>query len=149
MTRSSRPEQFLQPEEQVLVQQAIAKAEAISSAEVKLIILRHCWVKLHQKAVQLFKKHHLYETKERNAVLILLITTNREFLIHGDQGIHEKVGQSFWDETRDLMMQHFQEGELGLGLQQGIESIGLKLAAYFPRNQDDQNELDNAIIHEQ
>lgn len=149
MTRSSKSEQFLQSEEQDMVQQAIARAETMSSAEVKLIILRHCWIKLHQKAAQLFRKYRLHETQQRNAVLILLVTTNREFLIYGDQGIHEKVGQSFWDETRDLMTRHFQQGHMALGLQQGIESIGRKLATYFPRSQHDQDEIDNAIIHEQ
>ena len=149
MKRNPKPELFLRPEEQHGIQEAIAKAEAMSSAELKLIILRHCWMKLTHKAAQLFQKHHLHQTQERNAVLILLVTTNREFLIYGDQGIHEKAGQSFRDETRDLMARHFQEGRIGLGLQQGIESIGRKLAAYFPRTQDDQNEIDNAIIHEQ
>ncbi len=42
-------------------------------------------------------------------VLILGVTVNREFLLHGDEGIHAKVGQAFWDEVRNEMLSLFAE----------------------------------------
>ena len=146
--RKHNPELFLNSDEAKQVESAIGESEKQTSAEIKLIILRHCWDKLEHKAESLFRKYGLHATQYRNAVLILLVTANREFLIYGDQGIHEKVGQNFWDDTRNRMTDFFQNDQFGSGLCEGIKSIGDKLAAYFPADKDNPNELSDEIIHE-
>ena len=35
-------------------------------------------------------------TKDRNAVLFFVVPARRKFVVLGDSGIHEKVGQEFW-----------------------------------------------------
>ena len=75
--------------------------------------------------------------------------TNREFLIYGDRGIHEKVGQDFWDDVKDLMAVQFKQDEFGQGLCRGIKLIGDKLIAHFPSRLDDGNEIGNEIDYEQ
>ena len=127
MKRSMNPKRFFKLDEQKAIETAIKSAEQATSAEIKLIVLRHCWQDIKDKASEFFKKHRLYDTQERNAVLILLVTTNREFLIYGDEGINSKVGQTFWDDVKDQMQHHFRDNLFGIGLQKGIEQIGEKL----------------------
>jgi uncharacterized membrane protein len=146
--RKHNPDLFLNSDEAKQVESAIRESEKQTSAEIKLIILRHCWDKIEHKAASLFRKYKLHATQHRNAVLILLVTANREFLIYGDQGIHEKVGQDFWEDTRNHMADYFKKDLFGQGLCEGIRSIGEKLTAYFPADKDNPNELSDEIIHE-
>lgn len=146
--RKNKPELFLNSNEAKLVESAIRETEKQTSAEIKLIVIRHCWDKIEHKAASLFRKHKLHATKHRNAVLILLVIANHEFLIYGDQGIHEKVGQDFWEETRNCMMDYFKKDLFGQGLCEGIRCIGKKLAAYFPAKKDNPNEIRDEIIRE-
>ncbi|MHC4881256.1 MAG: TPM domain-containing protein [Planctomycetota bacterium] len=143
------PKRFFKSDEQEAIEAAIKSAEQMTSAEIKLIILRHCWQDIKVKAVELFRKYRLYDTQERNAVLVLLVTTNREFLIYGDEGINTKVGQKFWDDVKDQMQSHFSDNSFGIGLQKGIEKIGEKLKNYYPCQLDDNNEIDNGVAYEE
>ncbi|MBL7215071.1 MAG: TPM domain-containing protein [Phycisphaerae bacterium] len=149
MKRNTNPNAFFTSAEQAQITTAIQQSEKATSAEIKLIVLRHCWLDIKQKAADLFKKHGLDKTRQRNAVLILLVTTNGEFLIYGDEGIHQQVGQSFWDDIKGAMTGHFRQDEFGTGLKVGIERIGEKLHAYFPCGADDQNELSDEIAYEE
>ena len=132
MSRSTNPKHFLNSEEEQLVTVAIAEAEARTAAEIKLVITRYCWGDIRDKARRIFYKHGLHKTAQRNAVLILLILTNRELLIFGDKGITEKVGINFWVEARETMLFEFGNDKMGEGIRDGIRIIGDKLATFFP-----------------
>ena len=47
----------------------------------------------------------------RNGVLIFVAPRSRRFAIIGDQGVHEKCGESFWQELADAMSQFFKKGD--------------------------------------
>jgi len=145
MKRSTNPRSFLTPNQSAAVADAIAAAERRTSAEIKLILVRHCWSDICAKAEHIFRKHGLHNTKARNAVLILLVTTNREFIIYGDQGIHERVGQDFWDDVRDGMAERFRLNQFAEGLCEAVGRIGEKLAAHFPWTETDENEIPDAV----
>ncbi len=130
------------------IAEAVAAAERRTSAEVKVIVTRYCWSDIRRKAETLFHKHGLQRTKDRNAVMILMVLVNREFLVYGDKGIHEKVEEGFWLEVRDAMQERFRAGELVEGILAGVERVGEQLAAYFPRAEDDVNELSDEVVHE-
>lgn len=148
MNRSSDPKRFLTEDESERAANAIKEAEGQTSAEIKLVVARHCWTDIKSKAANIFKKFGLDKTKQRNCVLILVVTTNREFLIYGDQGIHEKVGQDFWEDTSNLMMNKFKAGAFGDGICEGIKLIGEKLAYYFPYQAGDKNEISDEVTYE-
>ena len=149
MNRPNNPKNFLTEKENEQVAKTIKEAENQTSAEIKLVIARHCWTDIKSKAANIFKKFGLGKTEQRNCVLILLITTNREFLIYGDQGIHEKVGQEFWEDTKNQMINKFKVGEFGDGICEGIKLIGEKLAHYFPYRKDDKNEISDGVAYEE
>ena len=147
--RSTNPATFLTTDESRQLAAAIEHAEKQTSGEIKVVLVRHCWTDIHAKAAAIFMKHNLHKTEQRNCVLVMLVLTNREFLIHGDQGIHEKVGQEFWDDVRDLMSTRFAESKFGEGLSEGVRRIGEKLAQFFPRSMDDKDEISDEIVFEE
>ena len=148
MSRSANPEKFLSEDEKHMVESAVATAESGTSAEIKLVIVRHCWGEIEEKAANLFIKNNLHKTDDRNCVMVMLVLANREFVIFGDVGIDQKVGQEFWDSTRDLMVRYFKEDKFGQGLAEGIKNIGEKLQQFFPHQSDDKNEVSNEIAYE-
>jgi len=145
MKRSPNPEKFLTEEEKKLVEEAIKRAEKETSGEIKVYIDRFCWEKIEDKAARVFKKLGLDKTKERNAVLIYLVTTNREFLIYGDEGIHQKVGDDFWEDVKNSMVEDFKEGNFGKGIADAVKNIGEKLKKFFPYKKEDINEISDEI----
>ena len=112
MNRSKNPKKFLSDDELYRVTTKIAAAESMTSAEIKLVIVKHCLTSIKRKALKIFKKYKLDQTVQRNCVLILVVTTNRQFLIYGDQGIHEKVGQDFWEEIEKSITIKFLENKV-------------------------------------
>ena len=148
MTRPLNPKTFLTDEEKKQVEEAVKKSEKQTSGEIKLYIDRFCWEKIEEKAFRIFNKLNLFKTKERNGVLIYLVTTNKEFLIYGDEGINKKVPENFWKDIRIKMEQNFKEGNFGNGISEAIETIGEKLKTYFPYGSDDTNEISDEIEYE-
>ena len=146
MARPTDPNRFLDPAEADDLACAVREAESRTSAEIRVVLVRHCWGDLRRKAIRTFRKLELDRTVQRNCVMIMLVLANHEFLIYGDRGIHEQVGQGFWDETRDLMARHFADGEFGEGLCAAVRQVGEKLAALYPWREDDVNEIPDEFV---
>lgn len=148
MNRSSRTKLIFTQEETEQIANTIKDAENGTSAEIKLVVVRHCWTDIKSKAAKIFKEYDLDKTKQRNCVLILLVTANREFLIYGDQGIHDKVGESFWEDISSLMTNKFKDGAFGDGICEAITRVGEKLSCHFPYRTEDENEISNEVVNE-
>lgn len=148
MGRLSNPKKFFSDTELLRINAAINEAEKSTSAEIKVVVVRHCWGTLREKAFKIFRKLGLHGTEQRNCVLVLLVVTNCEFLIYGDEGIHRMVGQDFWDDVCRKMQQAFREEAFDDGMCEGIELIGQKLREYFPCQDGDVNEISDGIVFE-
>ncbi|MFW6162584.1 MAG: TPM domain-containing protein [Planctomycetota bacterium] len=148
MSRSTNPREFLADDESEQVAEAIAEAERRTSAEVKVSIVRHCWTDVDSKARRTFHALGLDQTEQRNCVLILIVTTNREFAVFGDEGIHQKVGQGLWDAVRDAMTDRFREGAMGEGICEAVRVIGERLAEHFPYHAEDRDEIPDEVAYE-
>lgn len=146
MARTS-PLQIFRSTEEEAIKSAIAQAELLTSGEIRLFIDDHCKggdpVKI---AAENFQKLKMHKTKFRNGVLIYVAISDHKFAIIGDKGIHEKVGDDFWNETKELMLSHFKNKQLCEGLIAGIKKAGESLAIHFPRQHDDSDELSNEIV---
>ncbi|HKB78407.1 MAG TPA: TPM domain-containing protein [Thermoanaerobaculia bacterium] len=137
---------LLSPAEIARVEAKIASAERLTSAEIVVVLTRSTWMGIKRRARRIFRQRGLDTTAERNAVLLLVDTRNREVLVYGDAGIDSRVGQQFWDEVRDAMIEELREGRLAAGLSTGVRLVAEKLAAVFPTRSSDVNELPNGII---
>ncbi len=139
---------LLTKEEIRKIESKIEAAEKQTSAEFKVIIAGRAWFGFKKKARRLFRKYKLDRTKDRNAVLLLILEKDRRILIYGDEGIHEKVGTAHWEMIRDLVLDNFKQGDFAEGLALGIHLIADSLIEFFPASENQTNEISNEIIFE-
>jgi uncharacterized membrane protein len=86
------------------------------------------------------------KTRLRNGILFFIVPSRKRFVVLGDEGIHAKVGQDFWDGIAAGMEDHFQKGEFTEGLEAGIRTAADSLAVHFPGEPaTDVNELPDDI----
>jgi uncharacterized membrane protein len=128
------------------VKSAIDKAELQTSGEIAVSVARLFWGDVEKAAWKAFTRLGMTRTKHRNAVLIFVIPARRRFVVLGDSGIHEKVGQDFWSNVAATLSEHFRNGDFTSGLVAAIEGIGDQLAVHFPYDATtDINELSNEV----
>jgi uncharacterized membrane protein len=141
-------EDFLSPEQEQYIADAIADAERKTSGEIKVHIDQVCKGDALERAIQVFNELELFKTRFRNAVIIYLAVDDQKLAIYGDEGIHNEVGTAFWQDEIDLIVEHFLRGERQQGLSAAIQQIGEKLSEHFPFEQKgDTNELGNEISY--
>ena len=136
---------FLGKEDKKRIIQAIRQAEGATSGEIRVHLKAKCKDDVIAEAKKVFEKLGMHRSRRRNAVLLFVALKSKRFAIIGDQGIHERVGDSFWNQTRDLMSAHFSKGQLEKGIVAGVHSVGEKLSKFFPHDLDDTNELSNQV----
>ncbi len=121
---------------------AIRDAESGTSGEVRVYFEKTTEGKpVLDRARAAFAYLKMHETQERNGVLFYIAFEDHQFAVLGDQGIHEKVQQAFWEGLRIVLAEHFARGAFVEGLEKAIATVGLKLKDHFPRQKDDRNEL--------
>lgn len=126
---------------------AIARAEAKSSGEIRIYVHRgELKEDALARAQNQFSKLGMHKTKERNGVLIFVAPRARKFAVVGDEGIHAKCGEIFWQQLVDKMRAHFKSENFSDALVEAIDETGELLAAHFPRQSDDVDELPNDIV---
>ena len=136
---------FLTKEEETEVVDAIRIAEQNTSGEIRVHIEKETSIAPMERAVEVFHLLQMENTQERNGVLIYVATQSKQFAICGDQGIHQKVTNSFWDSTKEVMLNHFKMGNNKQALVDGILKAGEQLKNYFPHQEDDTDELSNEL----
>jgi uncharacterized membrane protein len=125
---------------------AIKAAETQTSGEIQVHIESTCKGAVLDRAAKVFETLKMYQTKDRNGVLIYLAVEDHKFAILGDAGINSVVPADFWGSTKDLMASHFRQGKFTEGLIEGIHHAGDQLKTHFPYDHlDDQNELSNEV----
>ncbi|MGV3761550.1 TPM domain-containing protein [Parapedobacter sp.] len=132
-------------EQQEAIVHAVQVAEGHTSGEIRLAVEPRCKGEPMERAAVYFHRLGMDKTALRNGVLIYMATDDHRFAIIGDAGIHAKVAAGFWEETKELMLRHFKQGDLVQGLIEGIKHAGEQLQHFFPRQDDDVNELPNDI----
>lgn len=115
------------------VKAAIAEAEASTTGEIRVSVASFFWGDVHLVAERAFVRLGMANTKERNGVLIFVVPARKRFVIIGDEAIHRRVGQEFWDRTAAAISERFKRGDFTGGLVHGIQEAGRELAAHFPR----------------
>lgn len=136
---------FFTAKEQQLLMDAIAKAELNTSGEIRLHMENFCFGDALKRAEKVFAELKMYETAERNGVLIYIATMSRKIAVAGDSGIHSKLGSEFWKRVTDDLIRKFKADKKAAGLADCIIECGNQLGKYFPRKDDDRNELSNSI----
>lgn len=143
-----RPEKFIEQLEDQRIVAAIQLAEAATSGEIRVFVTRHAPADPLAEARRQFAQLGMTQTPQRNAVLLYLVPRNRTFAIVGDEGIHQRCGQDFWDRVRAEMSRCFKLGDFTGGVIAGIQSAGTELARHFPKVPGDQNDLPDSVVRD-
>lgn len=136
----------VQPQDEQRIVAAIEAAELVTSGEVRVHLNDTCSGDPLRDAQKQFHKLGMHRTAERNGILFFIALESHKFAVVGDSGIHEKVGQAFWEGIRDHMVPKLKEGRWVDALELGIAEAGRALAEHFPhQGHSDRDELSNEV----
>ena len=134
------------------IARAVAEAEAVTSAEVRVHLERRvprargpARADALSRARDVFAQLGMHRTALRHGVLIYLAFADRQVAIVGDEGIHARVGDQYWAEIRDLMVERLRTGQPRAAVVEAVRELGRALARHFPRQPDDTNELSDSV----
>lgn len=135
------------------IENAIANSETTHYGEIRFVVESHLpfWDIVRnktpkQRALEVFAQYHLWDTEQNNGVLIYLLLADHDFEILGDRGIHQFIGQAGWEAISDQMEARFRKNAFEAGVMFGIEEVTKMLAAHFPADGPNENELSNKPI---
>lgn len=142
-----RTKEFLSKLEHDRIVQAIRATESKTSGEIRVFVQRgKLSVDPLIVAQKKFQRLGMHKTREHNAVLIFVAPRAHKFAVVGDNAIHEKCGEQFWQHVVDGMRIHFQNEKFSQAVIEAINEIGKVLAQHFPRTSTDANELPDDVI---
>ncbi len=141
----SKVEAFLSKIEEQQIVDAICMAEKNTSGEIRVHIEKTTSIAPIDRAVEVFYELEMNKTKDANGVIIYVAVKDKKFAIYGDVGINTVVPSDFWESTKNIIGNHFKNGNFKNGLVEGITKAGEKLKHFFPFQDDDTNELPNEI----
>ncbi|HKA90676.1 MAG TPA: TPM domain-containing protein, partial [Haliangiales bacterium] len=124
------------------VKRAIEEAERATSGEIVVSVAPFFLGDVRRAAERAFDRLGLHRTRERNGVLLFVVPARRRLYILGDEGIHGKVGQEFWERIAAEVSRRLGEGDPTGALVDCVGAVGRELALHFPaRPGDNPNEL--------
>lgn len=136
---------FSETEIQQLVD-AITRAEAQTSGEIRVHVENWCWFDPQWRAKRVFRKLGMHKTREHTGVLIYIAVRSHKMAIIGDKAINNAVPAGFWDDILHQLKSAFREKRFTEGLMNAVENCGNQLAEHFPGSHDDNpDELPNEI----
>ena len=142
-----RTHNFIRELEHDRIVAAIKKAEAGSSGQIRVFLQRGKFEEdALERAQKKFIQLGMQKTAERNAVLIFVAPRVQKFAVVGDEGVHQKCGEKFWEELVARMREHFLREDFTEALLEAVETTGALLAKHFPKTGDSKNELPDDVI---
>jgi uncharacterized membrane protein len=144
----NKPRNFFSQHEKDSILDAIRKAETQTSGEARVYIERKCrYVDSLDRAAEVFFALKMEQTQDRNGVLVYVALKDKQFAIFADKGIHEKVGEAFWQREVDGMKKFFVQEKPAQAIVHAIGNIGEALKTNFPYDKEtDKNELPDDIV---
>ena len=143
-----RQRTFFTEEEREAIVEAVQKAEQRTSGEVRIFIENRCsYMDAVDRAKELFQNLKMDQTRDRNAVLLYLAMKDRQLAIFGDEGIHRKVGNEYWQQEVRKMIAAFRHNQCATAVIVCVNDIAEVLYKHFPYEKTtDKNELPDDIV---
>ena len=127
---------------------AVRHAESKTSGEIRVFISH----KKTDDAVVAAQKVFLYmgmtKTRHHNGVLIFVAPKAHKFAVIGDQAVHEKCGDVFWQALAAEMSGYFQKSDFTEGILHGVRKAGELLAEHFQPERGAKHELSDEVEHD-
>lgn len=102
--------------------------------------------RVHKRAVRYFKVGAQHRTLARTGILIYLSMAEHRAEIVADEAVHARVAPEAWGEAMAKLVAGAREGQVAEGMVAAIGDVGAILAAHFPRDTEDRNELPDRLI---
>ena len=112
---------------------AIRDAERKTSGEIRVSISPKHIDDPVAAAQAEFLRWGMDKSPARNGVLIFVAPRSHKFAVIGDEAVHAKCGDEFWQKLADAMTGHFRKSEFTEGILHGVQKAGELLAEHFPR----------------
>ena len=144
----SKKKEFFTAEEKHVIVEAVKAAEHRTSGEIRVFVESRCrFVDAIDRAAEIFYGLQMQKTDNRNAVLIYVAMKDRQLAILGDEGIHQKLGQEYWNNEVRKMIGNFNKENYAEGIGQCVSTVGEALHYHFPYDSNtDKNELPDDIV---
>ena len=124
---------------------AIREAELNTSGEIRVHVDKRCRKDVIERAVDVFHKLKMEQTRDRNGVLLYVAVDSHKTAILGDEGVNAVVPPDFWNGIIDRAVKRFAKGEYAEGIAEAVTAVGEVLKQHFPYRDDDINELPDEI----
>ena len=144
-----RKKDILDKDAQHKIVACIKEAESKTSGEIRVFIEHHCaYMDAMQRAQEIFANLEMAKTQSRNAIIVYVAISDRQFALFGDIAIYEKAGGAeFWKSAAAKLTGHLRKNNVTEGLCNCIHELGTALATHFPYDPAiKKNELPDEIV---
>ena len=124
---------------------AIAEAEKRTSGEIRVFVSESAVDDVIVAAEKQFVRMGMTKTAQRNGVLVYFAPISQKYAVIGDQGVHQKCGQQFWQHITEEMTPLLKAGKFTEAVVYAVREVGTALAKEFPSLPDDKNEIPNRV----
>jgi putative membrane protein len=101
---------------------------------------------VNNRCMAAFTEHGLHYTRDHTGILILVSLLEHRVEVLADRGINEKVAPGTWNEVVEILTAGLKSPHPGDAFCKAVERSGEILAAHFPRQADDRDELPNKLV---
>ncbi|MDE3023185.1 MAG: TPM domain-containing protein [Pseudomonadota bacterium] len=104
----------------------------------------------HHRASRLahaqFYDQGIHRTRDHSGVLFFVSMAERYVEIVADQGIHEQIGETRWQQIIELFLSHVRNNEIVEGFVQAIHACGEAMKEHYPSDPQAANELSDGLV---
>jgi uncharacterized membrane protein len=136
---------FLSEGDLEAIARAVTEAEEHTSAEVRVHLDHSCEGDALPRAIKVFERLGMHKAAARGGVLIYISVTDRKLAVIGDKGIHERVGEAYWQRLVAAVRERLRQQQPRDGLIHALGEVGRILGRHFPRRPDDKNKLSDEV----
>lgn len=135
------------------IEHAVAASELVHRAELRFAIeaaldlrtLRRCET-ARARANEVFAELEVWDTLEKNGVLIYVLLAEHAVEIVADHGFDDRVSEAEWRAVCDTIDEYFNRGEWRAGALAGIEGVTKLATREFPAPDAMPDELPNRPV---
>ena len=140
--------EFFSAADKAQIVDAIRMAEKETSGEIRIFVeSNNPFMDPLDRAKEIFFQLKMENTQERNAVLLYIAMDDHELALFADEGIYQRAGATYWDNSVKQMISFFTKENISNGIETCVQQIGATLKSEFPYKADtDKNELPDDIV---
>ena len=135
------------------IEAAIRDSECRQSGQIRFAVesALHGRALLHdlqprQRALEVFAGLHMWDTEQRNGVLIYLLLADRAVEIVVDRGAHQRVEPAVWQQLCGRMERELEAGHFREAVLLGIQGVTEVMSAPFPGTGTPSGELPDTPV---